>query len=796
MISCHLARSAENEYRAGLFHDQDDRVGSSDDDDCYSEVDFRMESVKVMKPVTISENDTGAYFEPSFADEALNNCLKPGSGTKPYVATCLPPRQAESEFDALDFDDFLDDLMASLEIGVQSFLKSCDVFSLVGLWSGISLIDFINPSPLRADWIAFCLFSVKALHRSVRASIFMIAILLLFFTISNTLLLAMFGLPYGPQILSTVTSMVIYCHVAFCMGPQKTSSWGAVSVFVVADFFFKNPPTSDKQFMAGAHCISYAFFGVISKGLEVSGKRNGVNKSTKCGEIEEPANVLAVTLIDSDSKQVEVHLQHITADQAIFSWFLPRYTLSDLCAPPDFYKGMVKTSIASDLAAKSSSLNRPMFYSRMDPRFKKQSSKVPVDWDCLIFRGVPPSNAILAVTASDISVKINGALCTKAEMAVNIKNRTVSVKLCPHEEFEILLVVAGLESDVIRLVTPKRPLIEKQRKANLNSKLPVYRSIGVSAIDPVQLSTETATEIVDEATAALNANLLIISELTKDLDTLQTHYKSSQTNLRRLRREYTRSTCNLKSEIEMAEGNITKDIATEYKTKQKFQSIQESISATEIKINKALSEIKMINAAQNSVKETEVKCRQNVVNSLKDALKIAEKGYTKSTSQMAKITTVTVAEITALQKILEDGQKELKSAEIEILNLKSNELMEIESQVDSAWCKQTEIKEISDQQERLREVELDEKKAVLDKIRLQCESVHAKNTELEQIIKEKRISNDKICEELMLCEDKLLKSDQGDAKLLKKQQRLADDPDEVFWNPQSLLDDDDYDPYA
>ncbi|ORY41875.1 hypothetical protein BCR33DRAFT_326691 [Rhizoclosmatium globosum] len=127
-----------------------------------------------------------------------------GFGSKPYVTTPVKPEAAESEL--LDFDDFFDDLMASCETALSSFMAACDIFTLIAVWSGLSILDVINPSPLRVDWSTFCIVSVRVLHRSVRGSIFMLVLLLLFFTLSNTLILGIFHLPFGRRILPAFAS--------------------------------------------------------------------------------------------------------------------------------------------------------------------------------------------------------------------------------------------------------------------------------------------------------------------------------------------------------------------------------------------------------------------------------------------------------------------------------------------------------------------------------------------------------------------------------------------------------------
>ncbi|KAI9350741.1 hypothetical protein BDR26DRAFT_851418 [Obelidium mucronatum] len=790
MSSPPLAHTTARKTRPSLFQsrercsDDSDPCSSNDEvtRDWHHQYSHTMSRDKDLSEKELNNNKT---------KDEMKCCLKPGSGVKPYVANCNAPRSSETtDFDVLEFDDFLDDLISSVETSVQTFLCGADLFTLFGFYSGISLVDVINPSPLRSDWIAFCLISVKVLHRSMRASIFMIAVLLLFFSISNTLILAMFGLPYAPQILSTVTSMVIYCHIAFCMGPQKRSSWGIASLFVMADALLKQPATSDKQFLSGAHCISYALYSAISKFLEAFGKRDEKAKS--------PDGIHSSQ--DEEKVPVELQLEGVSADQCILSWRLPGYTLSELCTPTTNNSELLKSRFGSDILGPNSKQTRfgtsssRTTASELYHRLKK-SSKVPSDWDCLIFRGVPPSNSILGVTVSDVKVKVNGKVASKSDFTINVRNRTVVLKVTPCDELEISVAVAGLESEIIRVVTPKRIPIEKQRKGVLSSKTPVYRSIGVLAVtsseNEATKQTTPSEAALDESDAVISANCVIISELTKDLESLQAHYKASQANLRRIRREYTRAACNLKSEIELAENHITKDISIEHKTRQKFQTLQDCISDTESKINLAMSEIKSISTTKIAIQETELKPRQQEISSLKETLKGVEKSYNKLTSQMAKTTTISLAEVTALRKILEDSQKELRVADAEVLNLKSTELMRVESQVDTAWSRQTEMKERSEQHLKQRQATIDELKAALEKLRAQCEN-------LEKMIKEKRSRNDKICEELMIYEDNLLKADESPSNALFKSSQKLGESETLYdheWASQNFLDDD-YNPYS
>ncbi|ORY41876.1 hypothetical protein BCR33DRAFT_326667 [Rhizoclosmatium globosum] len=498
---------------------------------------------------------------------------------------------------------------------------------------------------------------------------------------------------------------------------------------------FKASPKSDKEFLSGAHCISYAFHSMISKLLEIYGPQ-------LCAALSNQ-NLLENATI-SIAEQVTLQLQSIASDQIVISWHLPDYTLSDLCNPPDDNSDTLKTCLASDLSDPSQKVaprhpsNRPF---ESIPRqksisFKKHSSRVPADWDCLIFRGNSvSSSSILAVTASDIHLKVNGTLLNKSDYNISIKNRTVSFKLPSTEEIDVVLLVANLESDALKILAPKRPVVEKQRKgALLASKFqPVFRSIGVLAVESNsqsdinhQVGSPASDSSLDEPQIQISTNGLMMSELKKDLEELQTQYKISQSNLRRLRREYTRATCNLKSDIEAHENNMVKDLAMEHKTRHKFQTIQEAIGSTEHQINEAMQEIKSIQTMQATIKQTEIKTKFDEVNSLKDTLKLTEKANSKANSQIAKTITISSAEITALLKILEEGQKELKAAEIGIESLKVTELMAIESLVDQAWSKQSEMKESSDSRFRLITKVHEEKKASLEKIRQQCETIHSK----------------------------------------------------------------------
>ncbi|KAJ3069437.1 hypothetical protein HDU98_007481 [Podochytrium sp. JEL0797] len=612
-------------------------------------------------------------------------------GKRPYVAKFDAQETDSSDRSFIDFDEFFDDMIASCETSVESFFSSCTPFLFFGIWSGISVLDLFTTTPIRTDWFAFGLSSIRILHRPVRMSFVMILLLLLFFTVVNTTVMALFNLPYGSIVMPGLTNAAMYAHVAFCMGPRKSTPWAMALILTVADALIKPAPKSDKAFLTGAHCISYAIYSVLSKSMELFGDR---------------------------------------------------------------YKEFLGPSV--QLKGRRQPIKNCASY-------KKSTSRVPSDWNCLIFRGIPPSTAILAVAASDIVIKVNGALHPKSDFFVNFKKRMVFVKLTANEEVDVSIVVAGLESEPLRLLTPNRSAVEKPRKYAY-SRQPPSRSIGVMVTEShLQSDGTTPSETIssdpafEESTTHLSANTIVLLELRKELEAIQSDYKSGQCDLRRLRREYTRADCNIKSEIELWESSIAKGVVMDHKIKQKFQTIQESIGATEMRVRISLDEVKSITDLQNSMKNGELKTYQLELGSLKEALKTAEKAYSKATSLVTKTTTVTLAEMSALQKILEDGQKELKAADLEILSLRSGELTRIDSQVDCAWSKQAELKEASEHKYRLLEAEIDERKADLDTVRQLCEEIHSKNTGLEKSIADKRARNDQICEELMRQEDSLSK---------------------------------------
>ncbi|TPX73986.1 hypothetical protein CcCBS67573_g04730 [Chytriomyces confervae] len=685
-------------------------------------------------PATPTSGSSGSVLiERDFSDAALDASepFEQGIASKPYVTPVKKCSSANglTDADAVDFDDFFDDVMCSFESGIESFVVESSLFTLVAIWSCISMVDLISPTPLRIDWFAFCLVSVKTLHRSVRSSILMIFLLLVYFTIINTCILGLFNVPAATHILPLLASVSMYSHVCFSMSPKKSLKWPLACLFVIADAMFKTTPSTEKEFLAGAHCISFTTYSAFSK-------------------------IIATP--------ISLHVTSITCDQITLSWSLPNYCVSNVTSVEDKSKGIMKSSVALDFmlphefAAKQKSTTQ-----------RKLSSKMPAEWDFLIFRNNQTPYDVKTVSLPDLSVTINGMPCSKADLSNSLKKQTLTIKVAPADEYEISVTLANIGSEHVRVSTPKKVVSERKRGgggagggAVQNIKQPATRSVGTAATELCGDALLKAQQNSSPLTPApTDPRLLAIASLREELDTLQTKYKAAQANMKRIRRDQTRSTCSLKAEIEASQNNITKDISLEHKTKQRLQSIQDFITSNEVWIQDHAHQVKDIEMHTAKNRDGELKRVNAEIQRLRETLKATEKTSSRISSQLSKAVTVASAEMSALIKIQEEVQKELKQMDGGIESLKRAELSRVEAQIEQAWNKQQEVREIAEQRVKERERALDEKRNALRVLRLACEQMHSKNADVEANIKEKRAKNDVICEELMTLEDNSLKAE-------------------------------------
>ncbi|KAJ3344514.1 hypothetical protein HDU83_005136 [Entophlyctis luteolus] len=287
-----------------------------------------------------------------------------------------------------------------------------------------------------------------------------------------------------------------------------------------------------------------------------------------------------------------------------------------------------------------------------------------------------------------------------------------------------------------------------------------------------QFANEHGAETrAERETQAETAATHVIAGLSKQHDALSADYKAAQQTLRLIRRANTRVLCSLRSEIAVLVHAAAKDLAAERRARQRAAAIRDALADSDARTAALADDLRRARAGVSSAAPDHdddhpdaaaaavLPARRAELAALKDTLRGAEKAAAKAVGMMAKAVTVASAEKSALSKILEDRQKELRAMEAVVLKLSTVELARVEALIDSAWAKQSLTKEESDKAARAREAQLVEKRNALEAVRIACEEIHARREDLVRTINETRMKNDKICEELMLMEDETLKSD-------------------------------------
>ncbi|KAI8611751.1 hypothetical protein BC830DRAFT_634248 [Chytriomyces sp. MP71] len=490
--------------------------------------------------------------------------------------------------------------------------------------------------------------------------------------------------------------------------------------------------------------------------------------------------------------EVHLHIQSISPDQAVLIWSLSGFTISNLASADEKLDLISKSVRAPDIHVPKNALETLQKHRAMT--MKKSPSKGLSEWDYLVFRSKKAPNTLKAVTASDIIVKLNGVVCPKADVSINMKKQHLSIKLAPSEEYEVVVTVSDIGSEAVRVATPKKVAPDKRRGGPLYFKPTTYRSVGVSAVDTSTPSdcccsgvSNSETAIIVENQPLRNARFTRLDSLKKELHYLQNEYKSGLANLKKLKRDFTRVSYNVKSEIDACQHNLIKDVSIEHKTKQRFQMIQDFLQANETWIKSIGDERFETVAEAKKLKDGELRALTNEIHRLRETIKNSEKNYSKQTSHMAKSITVASAEISALLKIHDEGQKELKLVDGDLSSLKNIELSRIECKIDNAWSKQSEIRENIEQIVKDRERIIVEKKHSLKSLRLTCESLHTKNNDFGQLLKEKRVKNDRLCEELMKFEDGI--KDDRPAKGNRKSRKpklMEDYSSNQTWNMENM----------
>ncbi|KAJ3106675.1 hypothetical protein HDU97_005827 [Phlyctochytrium planicorne] len=574
---------------------------------------------------------------------------------------------------------FLKDWADDFDKAIEGFFTKNKLFDLFGLWMMILLLDASLSSPTRIEWLGFCVLSLASFHRCIQWSFKSVFFLIVFYALSDTmfyLLLRNFG---HPKLLPTLANMIVYGHVISCIRGLDPISWGLWASLLAVDLMAKEAPVSEMESMPAVHCVSYGFYlllaelftilteyrnerlsndmvqgelrlyptslmtsSLFSKEIDrVLDDRNELLK--KKAELEELQKASPKSLPapeDQESLRIpraptfyyysnhydlfnrfELCVSKISRDGILLTWSLPRsliVTLSGLAKGDATEETPLKATTLDESISTTSTIRPPppIIVSENSPleAFLEPPvlDKCRSSHDRLVYQSLPPLTEPILITPEDIRVTVNGEE-VRSGISLNLLDMTLGLfGLKVGVLLEIVLWIKGYSSIPLRICS--------------------------SPMSPVRKPTNLVdSHMVDlEPVSLLDSKLLKRTELANTVDQEQQHKKFLQGQLKKMKKDFSKSLSSLRVEIDAIKKLTQKDSALEVKNKQRFQFLLEQFKQTEATIAKLKEDVAEMLQLERQRSEEDGRVSKDL-STMRESLKRMERASHKASAANVKV---------------------------------------------------------------------------------------------------------------------------------------------------------------
>ncbi|KAJ3218285.1 hypothetical protein HDU67_006258 [Dinochytrium kinnereticum] len=616
-----------------------------------------------------------------------------------------------------DLASILKEWADDFDRAIEGFFSKNKLFDLFGLWIMILLLDASLSSPTRIEWLGFCVLSFSPFHRCIQTSFKAAICLVIFYAASDSIFYYLLRTLAHPKLLPTIANMIVYGHVIGCIRGLDPISWGLWASLLVVDVMAKEPPVSDMESMPAVHCVSYGLYLLLSEIFTILTEYR--NERLSCtdainGELRlYPSYLMTSSLFSKEmsdsvfnqlswkdgfySKQekslsAEPALGESVSTNTPSSSFAKRTGSSDdlsHASTPQFYYfsnhydamnrfELCVLRISRDAVALTWSLPRSLLVTlggltKCEPVPPESSEKKPTSSirppppmlahhlvktdepiaysesstaSNLVYPPVPPLSDPIVITPSDIRITVNGEEWQKERTCLSLlESSFVLTGLKLGVLCEIIMWIKGYASIPLRICSTK----------DCASLSPVRKASPMKRDRHLREPTEPIS-LVD-------AKLRKKAELIGILDHEQQNKRELQSNLKKMRREFSKTLASLRSEIDGVRRTIVKDTALEVKSKQRMQFLYEQLKQTELAIGKLKEEATEVLDAERRLAQESEEVSKDLA-TLKEGLKRVEKEGMRATAANAKVIASAEADlkdVEAAYRIAKDEVEKIRS---------------------------------------------------------------------------------------------------------------------------------------
>ncbi|KAI8905683.1 hypothetical protein DFJ77DRAFT_206671 [Powellomyces hirtus] len=489
------------------------------------------------------------------------------------------------------------DLLAETIGYVDALANRWFLQTLIAFWTITWLATTCLFLPVRAEWLAFTVFSATAFQRArgMGSDVFS-TVCLTTFVVNLALWTAVRSEVYG-RILPTVANAAMYLSFAVRLRDFGVTRWVAVALFIGIDCYAKDPPRNGLDLIACLHSLSHGFYclsrTLVERAVEwrymrrvccsgVNGDltvwsgvkkkssfaRRGSNLFARAGwrrrrNISSNTNPTDSPIINTNttileprksyyySNQYQTHSRfelcvlEVRQDSATLSWTLPESLIVSLCSLAGF-----NPPLKAGETPRHNGLSPPLSVTALPPIGN------------LGALALPPQSGSATIDIADFEVSMNGHIWDRRLLRICLEKEEVVIHHLPiGSKFRVLVGIKGFWSVPVRIRTPEKipathvsPAIEQSYKP-AEAPLPV-RSRGCPAQQ-----------------AKLEAKRATLESLSAQVEGLRTDKKAQQAEMKKLKKDVIKSKESLKAELEIAKKQWIKEVALDDKTASKVQEI-------------------------------------------------------------------------------------------------------------------------------------------------------------------------------------------------------------------------------
>ncbi|KAI8854256.1 hypothetical protein BC829DRAFT_221433 [Chytridium lagenaria] len=172
-----------------------------------------------------------------------------------------------------------------------------------------------------------------------------------------------------------------------------------------------------------------------------------------------------------------------------------------------------------------------------------------------------------------------------------------------------------------------------------------------------------------EPASLLDSKILRREEILDTLTHEQQNKKNMQANLKKMRKDFSKTLSSLRSEMDVVRKSMVKDAALEVKSKQRMQFLYEQLKQTEVAIGKLKDEAAfLIESEKRLSNQNDLLAKDLVV--LKEGLKKVERSASKSAATNAKVIASAEADLKEAEEAHLNARDEIDRMKAEMKSIK------------------------------------------------------------------------------------------------------------------------------